>query len=92
MDSVLKNHQFNGSPQRRENILNNLQERLTEVSYEVKKVILNVLENWLNNHALLSPSTWAKQRVSEYEDYEEYEQECLEHGFDSMIQKLEIPI
>jgi len=61
--SMMIMHGFRGSPQRQENMLKYLESGLIEHTSYVRKTLLSVLKNWLLNHALLSPQTWAKQRA-----------------------------
>lgn len=56
---------FNGHPERKSNILNNLQSNLEEVMAEVKKTLVQVFGNWLSGHALLDPDLWSNQRMGE---------------------------
>lgn len=63
--SMLKNNPFNGMPQRKTNIENKLEERLNAVAEEVRVVLVDVISEWLDKHALLSPTTWGEKRVEE---------------------------
>ena len=64
--SMLKTMPFAGIPQRKDNILKNIEEKLEEVIDELREILSAVFLDWLNNHALLSADTWANQRVSEF--------------------------
>ena len=68
--SMMDSHGFRGAPQRQDNMLKQLEARLVENTSYVRKTLLAVLKNWLSNHALLSPQTWANARVRNDEDTE----------------------
>ena len=70
---ALKNYDFKGLPQRRDNIITKLEENLDEAIEVVKEPILYTFRKWLDNHALLDPQTWAAQRtIGDYNDFNEY--------------------
>lgn len=54
------NSKFQGMPQRKENILNNLKEQIVEASGQVVGQLKRTIGDWLSKHALLSPKTWSK--------------------------------
>ncbi|MFW6008395.1 MAG: hypothetical protein ACOCP8_03925 [archaeon] len=61
------NNNNNISPQRKENILNQIEKKLQEIIPEIKDIFLEVFEDWLRSHALLEPSEWAESRVETLE-------------------------
>jgi len=63
---------FTGNPQRKKNILRFYEERAREINEFLAKTFINVFENWLENHALLTPKTWAKQRVRSSPEFDYY--------------------
>lgn len=63
--SMLRTRPFRGMPKRRENILNQLQNKLSEVILMIRDRLVPVFWKWLEFHALLSPETWARKRVAE---------------------------
>jgi len=65
--SMLKLHPFSGHPKRKENILNNLRNNLSEVGSEIKIMLSGVFGNWLQSHALLNPIQWAEERIGKLE-------------------------
>jgi hypothetical protein len=78
MWSMINQRPFNGLEQRRENISNQLRGNLNVVADEVKVILSGVFNNWLRNHAILDPETWAVERVGdEWNDNSE--------SFDSML-------
>jgi len=62
--SMLKNKPFRGMPQRRDNILNQLRQRLSSLALEIREPIIATLQSWLSSHALLDPNLWAVSRVN----------------------------
>jgi len=62
--SMLKNKPFRGMPQRRDNILNQLRQRLSSLALEIRGPIIATLQSWLSSHALLDPNLWAVNRVN----------------------------
>jgi hypothetical protein len=77
--SMMKNNVFVGNPQRKENMLSQLENKLRDVLIEIRKQLLETIGKWLTSHALLSPRTWAESRIKEYDDLSSAEQ------FQSMI-------
>ena len=73
---------FNGMPQRKENILNNIKSSLTDAAEQVVDALKKTIYNWLQKHAILSPKTWADSRAN---DVEEMEGEIGKDGFTGMI-------
>lgn len=69
--SMIKNNEFRGNPQRKENILKKLNQELLESANNVRNPLINVFKNWLDNHALLSPQIWAQQRTFSQDSYDE---------------------
>jgi len=67
--AALQNLPFNGMPQRRENILQNVTEELWEVINNVKEPIVKTISGWLSSHAITDPSQWANARVADMEKY-----------------------
>jgi len=69
---MLKSKPFRGMPQRKENILNQLRQRLNQLALEIREPILITFQSWLSSHALLEPGTWADSRVSNalYNNYD----------------------
>lgn len=65
---MLQTHGFNGMPQRQENMLAQIDRKLLDNTAYVRKILLQVLANWLKNHALLSPKTWAAGRMQSNSD------------------------
>jgi hypothetical protein len=66
--SMMSKLPFNGHPKRKENILNMLKQSLVRVTEQIKVPLEKTIEDWLSKHALLSPNTWAKARVAEFEE------------------------
>ena len=60
---MIQTKPFEGLPQRKENIITKLEKELELVSKKLQQIFVNVFEGWLKEHAILSPRTWAKQRV-----------------------------
>jgi hypothetical protein len=56
---------FQGNPQRRENILKGFEENIRFLIEEVAAPISETFDQWLAEHALLSPRSWANQRLEE---------------------------
>jgi len=52
---AMVNAKLNATPQRKQNILNNLEDAFTQAAIEVVKVLLKTFGDWLANHALLDP-------------------------------------
>jgi hypothetical protein len=50
-----------------DNILLTIRKRLNPILNSIIEKLSEVFENWLENHALLSPNTWAKARYKEIE-------------------------
>jgi hypothetical protein len=68
---ALNNFKFKGTPQRRLNIINKLEESLYNSINTIKGYLLPVFEKWLSNHALLDPQVWANQRMSDETDIDQ---------------------
>jgi len=60
---AMVNSKLNTTPQRKQNILNHLQEAFNEPTQNVIGVLLKTFGNWLESHALLDPDKWAAQRA-----------------------------
>jgi hypothetical protein len=67
--SMIMSHGFSGVPERRDNIIDGLTEKLGEVIENLKGVLDATFKDWLGTHALLSPETWAEKRISDIEEY-----------------------
>lgn len=63
--SMMKMQPFKGVERRRENMLVLLKARAESVIEVISKSFIEVFEDWLSKHALLSPTKWAKARVKE---------------------------
>jgi len=48
-------------PKRKENILNQINKKLLDVSKNVKNILIKVFKNWLDDHALLNPDLWSRK-------------------------------
>ncbi len=59
---------FSGMKRRKENILKRLEEELKKTIAFVAKPIIKTFKKWLDNHAILDPIQWAKQRIITEED------------------------
>ena len=57
--------QFKGMPERRENILKNLEIQLRQAIDNVARPLLATFGKWLEKHALLEPEIWATHRVED---------------------------
>lgn len=63
--SMLRDRNFSGVPERKENILAQLESNLSVVLNDVKDVLIWTFDKWLKNHALLDAETWSEQRAGE---------------------------
>lgn len=63
-------HEFNGVPQRFDNILNNVKKNAQILVKKIASILYDVFDDWLEYHALLSPRTWADKRLQQWEDTE----------------------
>ena len=63
--NALNTKPFGGNPQRLENIKKQIEHKLTYVTNDVKKIMLQTLNNWLKSHAILNPKTWAEARYND---------------------------
>jgi len=79
--SMLRDRNFNGVPERRDNILQGLEGNLFSVLDDVKDILLRTFDKWLKNHALLDAETWAEQRAGETS----IEDMGAENAYNSMI-------
>jgi len=61
--SMLNSKPWNGSPERKENIEQNIIQKLEVVLDDIKTTLLSTFDNWLENHALFTPNTWASKRA-----------------------------
>lgn len=66
------NKNNNIMPQRKENILNQIEKKLQEIIPEIKNTFLKVFEEWLQAHALLDPGQWAKARLEDFKEEGEF--------------------
>lgn len=66
--SMLSNKSFNGLPQRKDSILEIIEEKFNEVSKPVIESFMVVFKEWLDNHAILSPKAWSSKRVQDLEE------------------------
>lgn len=66
--SMLKSRPFEGLPERRERLLDLLEEKGREVVGAVAKTLIIVFEDWLDTHAITTPNRWAEKRIEELED------------------------
>lgn len=65
------NKNNNIMPQRKENILNQIEKKIQEIIPEIKNTFLKVFEKWLETHALLDPEQWAKARLEDFKEAKE---------------------
>ena len=80
--SMVKNKPFDGLPQRRENILINLERELKIVIKYIKIPIIKAFEDWLASHAILTPKLWAQKRIELQEEYGDDEERMLNNTID----------
>jgi len=59
---AIKNWKFDGLPSRYENIQKNIQDELITSTVYVKNILLQILDQWLNEHTY-DPYTWGLQRI-----------------------------
>jgi hypothetical protein len=52
-------------PQRKENILSELKNKLDGLINDIKDILLGTFRKWLDTHALLSPETWSNKRAED---------------------------
>lgn len=78
--SMAKAFPFNGMPQRKENIIRNLENEARKVGSVVQQRLVSVYENWLEEHAILSPATWARKATEATFDYSEETEENPWHN------------
>lgn len=69
---MVKNMPFKGMPVRKENILKELVSNLDNISNDVFGKLVQLFKLWLDNHALLDPELWAKQRSQIATENDEY--------------------
>ena len=65
---AMVNAKLNATPQRKQNILNNLQQAFMEPAQNVVGVLIKTFGNWLKSHAILDPDLWARQRTISLEE------------------------
>jgi hypothetical protein len=78
--SMLRDRNFSGVERRRENIMNLIERKFMDVSVPIIKSFMEVFNEWLETHAILSPRTWAEKRVEEM-----YESEGTGMAFESLV-------
>lgn len=61
-------HDFNGTPQRFDNIINNIKSNAKILINKILQILYEVFEHWLDYHALLSPRTWAIKRLEQHKE------------------------
>jgi hypothetical protein len=66
--NMMQFHDFDGLPQRFENIQKNLESNARTLIKKIASILGDVFGHWLEYHALLSPRTWADKRLEEYLD------------------------
>jgi hypothetical protein len=59
---ILINKPFSGVPQRKENILKNIEQEIWNTIEIIKDPLIKTFGKWLESHALTNASVWAKQR------------------------------
>lgn len=82
----IKSKPFRGLEQRKINILQKIEQKIEYLISKIKPVLLSILKGWLDNHALLDPNLWAKQRLKELESiYYDDLSDISEHDFKNII-------
>ena len=84
--SMAKTKQFSGTPRRQENIVQQLKKEFLLVAESIREILVNVFNNWLNSHALLSPQTWARGRLSQNENFEFFQD--TGKGFEDILESI----
>ena len=83
--SMMLRMPFNGMEKRKNNMLAHLREELESVAREVYVPVEYTLKNWLDNHAILSPQTWAANRVKTDPEYEMLEYDFGRSSLEQML-------
>lgn len=61
--NMLRSRKFSGAPKRQENMIKILKAVGQKINSVLAETFVNVYENWLESHAILSPKTWARKRA-----------------------------
>ncbi len=83
---TLKKQPFKGLEVRQNNILSNLESSARNIISDIVNILQPVFENWLKNHALNDPISWAdaQMRMSEDQNEEYWGNLFNNYGIDSM--------
>jgi hypothetical protein len=69
--NMMKSKEFSGNPRRHENMMKVLEKVGRKVNSALAETFVNVYENWLESHAILSPRTWARKRAEDAMEFAE---------------------
>jgi len=64
------NKDFKGVPQRKEKLLELLEEKAIDINIIIAESLAMVFEEWLDSHAILNPRQWAEARCRDAEEEE----------------------
>jgi len=67
------NKDFKGVPQRKEKLLELLEEKAIDINIIIAESLAMVFEEWLDSHAILNPKQWAEARYKVAEELGFYE-------------------
>lgn len=94
--SILKNKKYYTYSRRYQNTAKEIEKSLNEIIKITTEQLIPIFEDWLDNHALLDPSVWAKKRLdymmeageSEIGIFEDFEYSVARHtGNSGLINK-----
>jgi len=68
MYDMMKLSNFTGLPQRRDNLIRDIEDKGIDLCDDVLTQLNDIFYNWLEQHALLSAKSWAESRTKEFEE------------------------
>ncbi len=83
--SMLQTHSFFGNIERKENIIKKIESIMIPKLDVIKALLVDVMENWLSNHALDDPDEWSRKRVTDEsfsDQLENFLREYYKYNFD----------